>query len=95
MEPMRVALVALAVTGLLAAGLAQAQDLKAKGCLNCHESDKKKVGPSWKDIAAKHKSNAGAEAALTAKLKEGKGHPKVSGSDAEITSLVQAVLATK
>ncbi len=92
---MRVALVALAVTGLLAAGLAQAQDLKAKGCLNCHESDKKKVGPALKDIAAKYKGDKGAEAALTAKLKEGKGHPKIAGSDAEIQALVKAVLATK
>jgi len=92
---MRVALVALAVTGLLAAGLAQAQDLKAKGCLNCHESDKKKVGPSWKDIAAKHKGNKDAEAVLAAKLKEGKGHPKIAASDAELQALVRTVLSTK
>ncbi|OGA18396.1 MAG: hypothetical protein A3I63_02955 [Betaproteobacteria bacterium RIFCSPLOWO2_02_FULL_66_14] len=29
--------------------------LKAGGCTNCHELDKKKVGPSFKDISAKYK----------------------------------------
>jgi cytochrome c len=57
--------------------------------------DKKKVGPALKAIAAKYKGDKGAEAALTAKLKEGKGHPKVAGSDAEIQGLVKSVLATK
>lgn len=92
---MRVVLVALVASGLLMAGLAQAQDLKAKGCLGCHEVDKKKVGPALKDIAAKYKGDKGAEAALTAKLKEGKGHPKIAGSDDEIRALVKTVLATK
>src|SRR5688572_22046291 len=68
----------------LAAGAASAQSgaevLKTKGCNNCHESDKKKVGPAYKDIAKKK----GQEAALTAKLKEGKSHPKVAASDAEL-----------
>jgi len=36
------------------AALAQADDpLKANGCLNCHDKEKKKVGPSFKDSAAK------------------------------------------
>jgi cytochrome c len=90
-----VSLVACAAAGVLAAGLVQAQDLKAKGCLNCHDVDKKKAGPSLKDIAAKYKDNKGATDTIAAKLKDGKGHPKVAGSDAELKSLVQAVLATK
>jgi cytochrome c len=84
------------VLAALAAGTAGAQSgadvVKAKGCLNCHDVDKKKVGPSFKDIAAKRK---GAEADLVAKLKSGKGHPKVAASDAEIKAAVQHVLATK
>jgi cytochrome c len=80
----------------LAAGAANAQSgadvLKSKGCLNCHEADKKKVGPSFKDIAAKNK---GKQAELVAKLKEGKGHPKVAASDAELNAAVSTVLATK
>ncbi len=86
----------IAVAAALVAGAAFAQSgadvLKAKGCDNCHEADKKKVGPSYKDIAAKGK---GKEAELVAKLKEGKGHPKIAASDAELKAAVQHVLATK
>jgi len=78
-------------------GLAQtgADVLKAKGCLNCHENDKKKVGPAFKDVAAKFKGNKGAEAQLVAKLKEGKGHMKIDASDADLKAAVAQVLATK
>lgn len=93
---MKATLLALAAAGALLAGAAQAQDaLKAKGCLGCHEMDKKKVGPSLKDIAAKHKGNKDAEAMLVGKLKEGKGHPKVAGTDDELKACIQQVLATK
>ena len=67
--------------------------LKSKGCLGCHDADKKKVGPSFKDIAAKHGGKA--NDALIAKLKEGKGHPKVAASDAELKTLVDTVVSTK
>jgi cytochrome c len=67
--------------------------VKSKGCLNCHAVDTKKMGPSFKDIAAKHKADKGAPDALAAKLKDGKGHPKVAASDAEIKSAVGYVLA--
>jgi cytochrome c len=61
----------------------------------CHETDKKKVGPSMKDIAAKHKGSKDAEAKLVAALKEGKGHMKVSASDAELKAAVRHVLSQK
>ena len=93
---MKLTLLVLAAAGVLVAGAVQAQDvLKAKGCLNCHEADKKKVGPSLKDIAAKHKDNKDAEGMLVGKLKEGKGHPKVAASDDELKAAVKQVLATK
>ncbi|MBI2748601.1 MAG: hypothetical protein HYX43_04465 [Burkholderiales bacterium] len=93
---MRMTLLLLAAAGTLVAGTVQAQDvLKAKGCLNCHEADKKKVGPSLKDIAAKHKGNKDAEGMLVGKLKEGKGHPKVAASDDELKAAVKQVLATQ
>jgi len=70
-----------------------AEDLaKAKGCLGCHAVDQKKVGPSFKDIAAKNKGN---EAKLIEKLKEGKGHMKVSATDAELKTLVDWTLSRK
>jgi cytochrome c len=76
----------------LNAGAQGADVLKAKGCTNCHDPEKKKVGPSFKDIAAK---NAGKSAELTAKIKDAKGHPKVNASEAEIKAGVDAILATK
>lgn len=89
----------LAVAGALAAGSAHAQSgaevLKAKGCLNCHEMDKKKVGPAYKDVAAKYRGKKGAEGELVAKLKEGKGHLKIEASEAELQAAVRHVLATK
>ena len=89
-------LLILGVAGALAAGGVQAQDvLKDKGCLSCHDAATKKVGPSWKDIAAKYKDDKAAEGTLVAKLKEAKGHPKVNASDAELKAAVSQVLATK
>ena len=93
-------LVVVAAAGLMMSGMANAQsgaDLaKAKNCMGCHDVDKKKVGPAFKDIAAKHKGNKEAEATLAGALKEGKGHPtKVAATDAELKTLVQYVLAQK
>lgn len=96
---MKTVLMVVAVAGVLAAGSSQAQSgaevLKAKGCLNCHEMEKKKVGPAYKDVAAKYKGDSKAQAQLVAKLKEGKGHPKVKATDAELDAAVKQVLATK
>ncbi|OGA70909.1 MAG: hypothetical protein A3G81_25755 [Betaproteobacteria bacterium RIFCSPLOWO2_12_FULL_65_14] len=94
---MKASLVILAAAAALVAGTANADtaQLKAKGCLGCHDVDKKKVGPGLKDIAAKYKADKGAEQKLVAKLKSGKGHPKVNASDDELKKLVGDVLATK
>ena len=96
---MKTLLVGLAAAGVLAAGAGFAQSgadvLKAKGCMNCHENDKKKVGPAYKDVAAKYKGDSGAAGTLVAKLKEGKGHLKIDASDAELKAAIGTVLATK
>ena len=93
---MKAAILIFAVAGTLAAGAAQAQEvLKSKGCLACHDVDKKKVGPSLKDIAAKYKTDKAAETTLVAKLKEAKGHPKVNATDDELKAAVKEILATK
>jgi cytochrome c len=85
--------------GLATVSLSYAQSgadvVKAKGCLNCHEMDKKKIGPAYKDVAAKYKDDKGAEAMLIGKLKEGKGHPKIQASDAELKAAVGYVLSAK
>lgn len=85
-------------TGMLVAGAAAAQSgaelAKSKNCMGCHDMATKKVGPSFKDIAAKYKGNKEAEAKLVTALKEGKGHPsKAAATDAELKTLVQYVLS--
>jgi cytochrome c len=97
---MRTITLVLAVMGVLATGLGYAESgddlVKAKGCFNCHEVNKKKVGPAFKDVAAKYKGNKEAEAKLVGALKEGKGHPvKIAASDAELKTLVHYVLSRK
>ena len=97
---MKTMLLVLAAAGsMVMAGAANAQagaDLaKSKGCLGCHAVAEKKVGPAYKDVAAKYKGNKNAEATLVAKLKDGKGHIKVTASDAELKTLVQWALAAK
>ena len=91
---MKKILIAVAVSGVLAGGLVQAQDA-TKRCMGCHDMDKKKVGPAFKDAAAKHKGEKDAAGAIVAKMKEGKGHPKVAGTDAELKAAVDAALAAK
>ena len=59
--------------GLLAAGAAAASEqIAAKaGCVACHASGKKVIGPSYKDIAAKYKGRADAPALLAGKVRQG------------------------
>ena len=92
---MKALLMGLAAAAMLAGGVAQADVLKAKGCLNCHAMDKKKVGPAYKDVAAKYKGNAGASKMLVEKLKTGKGHMKINATDAELNEAVKAVLSAQ
>ncbi|MDD2934811.1 MAG: c-type cytochrome [Methylotenera sp.] len=55
-----------------AADAAAAQALAQKsGCLACHSLDKKVLGPSYKDVAAKYKGDKTAEAKLIEKVKKG------------------------
>jgi cytochrome c len=53
---MRAILLVVTAAAALAGGVVFAQSgadvLKSKGCMNCHENDKKKVGPAYKDVAA-------------------------------------------
>ena len=70
--------IVILAAGLLVAGAANtayAQDAAKlaaeKACMACHAIDKKVVGPGFKDIAAKYKANATAEAMLVQKVLKG------------------------
>ena len=63
--------IVILAAGLLATGVTgvvNAQDAAKlaaeKACMACHAIDKKLVGPGYKDVAAKYKDNAKAEAML-------------------------------
>lgn len=58
---------------LLIAPAAQASEELAKkyNCLACHQTDKKLIGPSYQDVAAKYKDQADAATTLAAKIKNG------------------------
>lgn len=91
-----------AMTGPAAAG-DPLQLAKTKGCFACHTLDKKLVGPAWKDVAAKYRGDATAEAKLVDKV--GKGGVGVWGtipmppntlvSEADRKTLVKFILSLK
>ncbi len=70
-------------------------------CLGCHAVDRKLVGPSYQDVAAKYKGDAGAQAKLIKKVREGglgvwgqipmPANPKIS--DADLKTVIGWVLA--
>lgn len=69
-------LLLLGTVGLLSADITQANEAlaKSKNCMACHAMQKKSVGPSYKEIAARYAGKKGSEAQLTEKvLKGGKG----------------------
>jgi len=82
---------------------AAAQALAQKsGCLACHSIDKKVLGPSYKDVAAKYKGDKTAEAKMVEKVKKGgsgvwgpmpmpPNSPQVK--DADIKTIVVWILA--
>lgn len=92
------------VDGALAADAKAAEALaKNSGCFACHAADKKLVGPSYKDVAAKYRNDKNAEANLVKKVKAGgKGMwgdvpmpPNAHVKDADIKAIVQWILSLK
>lgn len=65
-------IVGITVCSLSTPALADGLDyMKKAGCMNCHAVDRKVVGPSFKDVAAKYKDDATAEAKLLKKVLDG------------------------
>ncbi|NWG86513.1 MAG: c-type cytochrome [Hydrogenophilaceae bacterium] len=64
---------AFVAAGLVIAGPVLADEAMAKKnmCMNCHSVDKKLMGPSFKDVAAKYKGNKDAEKILAESIVKG------------------------
>jgi cytochrome c len=77
--------------------------LQKSGCLACHAVDKKVVGPSYQEVAAKYKGDAGAAAKLMEKVKKGGSGvwgqvpmpPNPTVSDADLKTMVTYILSLK
>jgi cytochrome c len=77
--------------------------LQKSGCLACHAVDKKVLGPSYQEVAAKYAGDKNAAAALVQKVKAGgvgvwgqipmPPHPQLS--DADLNTMVTSILAVK
>ena len=97
-------LTAIAFRSAIALPVQASEELaKKNNCLACHAADKKLVGPSYKDIAAKYKSDKGAEAKLIDKVKKGGSGvwgqvpmpPNPQVSDADLKTIISYVLASE
>ena len=60
-----------AVFSVSTPAFADLQLATAKNCMACHAADKKLVGPSYKDVAAKYAGQPGAVEKLAAKVLKG------------------------
>ncbi len=99
--------VALAMIAVFAAAPARAQNvddlLKKHACLSCHAVDKKLVGPSYKEVAAKFGGQKDAQKLLVEKVKKGgvgvwgqvPMPPNAGVSDADLNAMVKWILAQK
>jgi cytochrome c len=96
-----IALAALAGVALPAA--ANEELAKKHACLACHTVDKKMVGPSYKEVAAKYRADKDAPKKLAAKVKNGSqgvwGNvpmpPNTAVPDADVNALVKWILSQK
>ncbi|MBS1158865.1 MAG: Cytochrome c, class [Proteobacteria bacterium] len=90
---------------LLSATQAQASEaiIKKARCVACHATDKKLVGPAYKEVASKYRSDAGAPERLFAKVRQGGSgnwgeipmlpHPADKISDDDLKSAIHWILA--
>src|SRR5262245_23808520 len=111
MNPMRVssfaisgaALAWLLVSPAVQAATGDATPLLTKyNCQACHTVDKKLVGPTYKEVAAKYASDGAAVAKLEKKVKSGGSGvwgaipmPPNNVPDADLKTLVEWILAQK
>ena len=103
MNKLSILAAALIAGTALTAQAGPAEDaLNKAGCMACHAKDKKLVGPSFKDIAAKYKGQGDAVAKLSEKVRKGgsgvwgpipmspNGQDKIN--DADLKLAIEAIL---
>jgi cytochrome c len=93
----------LAATATTTPALASEAIVKKARCVACHTVDAKRVGPAYKDVAAKYRGDAGAPAKLFEKVRHGGSgnwgevpmipHPADKISDDDLKAAVNWILA--
>ncbi len=76
---------------------------KKHACIACHAVDRKLVGPTYREVAARYRGNKGAEALLMEKVKKGGQGvwgqvpmtPNPNVPDADVRALVKWILQQK
>ena len=102
MKRLAVLLGAAAALAALPAGASE-ELAKKHNCFACHALDKKLVGPSYKDVAAKYRADKSAEAKLVDKVKKGgvgvwgqvMMPPNAAVPDADLRTLVKWIMSQK
>ena len=92
-----------AIAAAAAPALASEELAKKHACTACHGIDKKLVGPAYKEVAAKYRGDAKAEAAMGKSVKEGSvgkwGQvpmpPNAGVPEADVKALVKWILGIK
>jgi cytochrome c len=97
-------ILAAAVTVLASFPVSASEELAKKhACFACHAVDRKLVGPSYKEVAGKYRTDTGAEAKLADKVKKGSQGtwgqvpmpPNASVPDGDVRVLVKWILSQK
>jgi cytochrome c len=96
-------LTTIAIAAASTGALANEELAKKNACTACHAIDKKVVGPGYKEVAAKYRGNAKAEALLIDKVKKGgvgvwgqvPMPPNAAVKDEDAKTLVKWILALK
>jgi len=103
MKLLSAACAAFTAAAFAGAAFANEKLAQSSGCMTCHSVDKKILGPSFKEITAKYRSDKNAEADLFKKVKGGgKGvwgetpmPPNAHVKDEDIKTLVHWIVTLK
>jgi cytochrome c len=99
----RTLLALMSATSLLSTAFADTALATSRNCMACHAVDKKLVGPSYKDVAAKYAADKTAVDKLAIKIQKGGGGvwgpvpmpANTQVSDAEAKKLAAWILTIK